>query len=297
MVGATEGASGPLGRLQQKLVAQGPAGKAHGALDDHQVFGLGIQVGLLEGRIGIALVGGHEAGAHLHPAGTHFEEAPDVGAIVDTAGGDHRDAHAVFGLDLFHFGQHIPDQVLQAEGRIVQLLGLEAQVPAGLGTFHDKGIGQVAVTLVPAFSDDRRGPARADDGYQAGTVAFFEKTGKIQWQSGAGEDQVDFLGDGGLDHLGEMGQGDHDVDADDPGGFLLGFSDFAGQGPTVGLQAVGGDILFGDAGHGAGDDADSAGIGYGRSQIGHGDPHPHATLDNWKATDQVADFKFRHFHG
>ncbi len=65
--------------------------EGHGALDDLNVLGLGLDVGLLEARVGVAFVGGHEAGAHLYPCGTKLKEFVDVRALVHAAGSNDRD--------------------------------------------------------------------------------------------------------------------------------------------------------------------------------------------------------------
>ena len=48
-----------------EVVHERAAGHPHRALDDGHVFLLGVDVGLLEAVVGVALVGGDETGAHL----------------------------------------------------------------------------------------------------------------------------------------------------------------------------------------------------------------------------------------
>ena len=60
----------PLAHLLQKAAADRPPRHAHRALDDLDIRRRRIHVALLESRCGVALLGSHEAGAHLHPLGS-----------------------------------------------------------------------------------------------------------------------------------------------------------------------------------------------------------------------------------
>ena len=283
--------------IHQELVLQSPAGEPDRALDHHQILLAGINVGLFKGRIGIALEGGHKAGAHLDPAGTEFYEASDIVAVINPSGGNDRNSNAMLAFDPVHLGHDRDDEVFQAIGRIIDLLGFETQVPTGLGAFDHHRIGQIAVALKPSFTDQGGGPGRRDDRSQPRAIPVFQKAGQVQRQAGTGKNDVNLFGDGRFDQIGKMRQGHHNVDTDDPLRLLLGFADLARKGPAIGRQAVGGDILFGNSGHGASNDADAAGIGHGRSQAGHGNTHAHTPLDDREPADQMADSQFWHIHG
>ena len=169
---------------------------------------------------------------------------------------------------------------------------------AGLGAFHHKGVRQVAGAGQPFFADDGGGAGRRHNGHQLGAEFFLflvaeiaQNFGQFRGKARAGKDDVRALHNGGAHQGGEVGQGDHDVDADDAVGDLARFFDFRGQGAAVGANRVLGHIRFAHADHCAGDNADAALGGHSGGEAMQGNADAHAALDDGSFGDKVADFK------
>ncbi|KKW45263.1 MAG: hypothetical protein UY97_C0028G0001 [Parcubacteria group bacterium GW2011_GWB1_57_6] len=103
-------------------VADGPPRHADGALDDDDILGPRLDVGRLELRRRVALVGGDEPGCHLHARCAHPHVLQYVGAGVDAASRHNRDIPADALLEWPHGLDHFGDDSLQRVARIVDLL-------------------------------------------------------------------------------------------------------------------------------------------------------------------------------
>ena len=77
-----------------ELALQGAAGHADGALDDGDVVFRGVDIGFLEADVGIAFLGGHEAGGHLHAGSAELYHLGDVFAAEHPAAADDGDGAA-----------------------------------------------------------------------------------------------------------------------------------------------------------------------------------------------------------
>ena len=152
--GALEGLLEASLHILQERAVDRAARQAHGALDDLDVLFLGVDVGLLELDVRVALVGGHEAGAHLHAGGAHLQELVDVRAVPDAARGDDRDGPAGLLLEFAHGFDDFGYGFFEGELGVVDLFGFEAEVSAGLGAFDHEGVGQVIELGQPFLADD-----------------------------------------------------------------------------------------------------------------------------------------------
>ena len=278
-----------IGRAFQEVVADGPTGHAYRALDDDHVFFDGVDIALLEARVGVAFVGGHEAGSHLDAGRSQSDHAVDVGAVVDAAGGDDGNGLAVRCSVGGNAGDDLGDEFFQDEVGVVDLLGLEAQMAAGHGALHHEGVRGAVKMGQPFLAQNDGGPGRGDDGHELGPGPFGQVAGQFEGQAGAGEDGVHVFPDGCFDQIREIGHGHHDVDAERPGSDGAGGAYFPGKGPVVGLDVIGGKIRLVHADAGGRDDAATTGCGHGGSQPGKRDADTHAALNDGFGDMQVTD--------
>lgn len=214
---------------------------------------------------------------------------------VYAAGGDDRDRAPGLVFKRLHRFHDLRDKQFEGVVGINDVFGAEAEMPAGLGAFHDEGVGHVAGAGHPLAGDEGGGAAGRDDGHELGLelflfafARFIENLGQVHRQPGAGEDHVGLGFDGGADHFGEGGQGDHDVHADDALRGFAGLFDFAAEGAEVCFNGVAGHIRFFHPNHGSGDDADAAFVGHGGSEPGKRNTNAHAALDDRSFSDEVA---------
>ena len=161
---------------------------------------------------------------------------------------------------------------------------------ASHGTFHDKAIGHVAEVPQPLLGKNGRSPGRRDYRNQFGFKLFLlffaqlkQMRGQIRRQAGAGEDDVNAVFDGGANELAEVGQGDHDVGAEQAGRLGARLLDFLFHGADVGARGILGHVGIEHADHGTGDDADAAFVGDCRGQPRQGYADAHAALDDGDA--------------
>ena len=275
-----------LGDLQALLhaveerVADGPARHADRALDDLDVLLVRLDVALLESRIGVALVGGDEARPHLHAVGAQRHDAVDVLARIDAAAGDHRNAAVVLGLEGTDLGHDLRNDGFERIVLVGDLVGLVTQVAARLGTLDHDGVGDVLIFREPFLAQDLRGARRRNDRSQFGLGVFREERRQVQRKPRTREDDVGLLGDGGLHHVGEVGHGDHDVDADDALRRFAGLAKLLLQPPDRGGAIVLRIVVIDRPETGRRDDADTALIGHGRCQARKGDAYAHTALND-----------------
>ena len=239
-----------------------------------------LDVALLESRIGVALLRGDEARAHLYAVGAQLHDAVDVLARVDAAAGDHRDAAAVRGLEGADFGHDLRNDGFERIALVGDLVGLVTQVAACLGTLDYDGVGNVAVLREPLLAQHLRGTRRRNDRGQLGPGALREERRQVERKPGAREDDVGLLGDGRPDHIGEVGHGDHDIDADDAARSLAGFAKFLFQPPDRGGAVVLRVVVIDRPEAGRRNDADTALIGHGRCQARKGHSYAHTALND-----------------
>ncbi len=169
-------------------------------------------------------------------------------------------------------------------------------MPAGLRPFHDDGVRQVAVALVPEAGDGGRRLFGGNDGGDLGAAALNQLRERAG-QAGTGDDQVHLLPYRSQDQLLVVVGRRQEVDADDAAGSQLpGLSDLLLQASDVGRVVVGSEIRLHKAGLRAGDDADAAGVGNGSCQPRHGDADAHAALDDGDRDFDIANSKRGQFH-
>ena len=239
-----------------------------------------MHVALLERRIGVALFGGHEAGAHLYPLGPQLQNVVDVLARVNAAAGDDRDMAVVRRLEGVHLLHDRGQDLFERVVLVLDLIGLVAEVAAGLRPFDDDRVGNVAVVGQPLFAQEFRGTGRRDDRRQFCAAALGEERRQVQRKPRTREDDVGLLGDGGLHHVGEVGHGDHDVDADDALRRFAGLAKLLLQPPDRGGAIVLRIVVIDRPETGRRDDADTALIGHGRCQARKGDAYAHTALND-----------------
>ena len=281
----------PLFHPVEERIADGPPRHAHRALDDLDVLLAGFDVALLEGRIGVALLGRDEARAHLDARGAQLHDAVDVLARVDAAAGDHRNAAVVFELEGPDLGDDLRNERLQRIVLVGDLLGLVAQVAARFGALDDDGVGNVPVLREPFPAQQFRGARRRNDRGQLGPRALGQERRQVERQPGSREDDVGFLGDGRAHHVGEVGHGDHDVDADDAARGCAGLAKLLFQPPDRGRAVVFRIVVIDRPEAGRRDDADAALIGHGRSQARERHAYAHAALHDGHRGAQISDFQ------
>ena len=204
------------------------------------------------------------------------------------------------GVHLLHDrGQDLFERVVL----VLDLIGLVAEVAAGLGAFHHEGVGQIVEAGEPFAGDQGRRAGGRDDGDQLGLELFLfffaglqEMLGHLQGQTGTGKDDVGTVFDGRAHHLAERGQRHHDVDADDALGLFPGLGQLLAQGAQVGFDGVLGHVGLFHPDHGSGDDADAALIGNSRGEAGKGNANTHAALDDGHFSGQVSNGQRRKSH-
>lgn len=145
---------------------------------------------------------------------------------------------AVLGLERMYFGDDFGDDALERIVLVDKLLLLIAEVAARLGAFDHDGVGNVLIFCKPFLAQQFRGARRRYDGCQFGFGSFGKERRQVERQPGAREDDVRLLGDGGSDHVGEIGHGDHDVHADDAFRGLAGLFQFLFQPPDRGRTVI-----------------------------------------------------------
>ena len=192
------------------------------------------------------------------------------------------------------FGQDIGEEHLQRIGRIVDLLQLEAQMPARPRPLDDDGVRGMGVPVRPPPGDDPGRAPGGDDRDQLRPPATLQILGEIQRQPGAREDDIDPLVDRRGHQFREVRQRHHDIDPQDAlGAEGLRPPDLLAQGPGVGGQKVLEQIRLDHPDAGAGDDPDPARGGHGRGQPGQGHADAHAALDDGQRCGQVPDAQRR----
>ena len=67
-----------LGRAPQKVIADSAPRQADRAFDDDDILFFAIDIGLLKGGGGVALLGGDKAGRHLNGGGPKRENVVDI---------------------------------------------------------------------------------------------------------------------------------------------------------------------------------------------------------------------------
>ena len=250
-----------------------------------------MHVALFERRIGVALFGGHEAGAHLYPLGPQLQNVVDVLARVNAAAGDDRDMAVVRRLEGVHLLHDRGQDLFERVVLVLDLIGLVAEVAAGLRPFDDDRVGNVAVVGQPLFAQEFRGTGRRDDRRQFCAAALGEERRQVQRQPGTREDDVGLLLNGGFHHVGEVGHGDHDVDTDDAARLFAGLAQLFAQPPDARYVVVGRIVAVNDTESGRGDNAHAAFVGDGRGQSRKRDADAHSALNDGRASQQIADFE------
>ena len=275
-----------LARGRDEFIAKSTARHAHRAFDNGDVFITRRKVALLEAVIGIAFVGGHKAGTHLHTGSAKIEELHDVRAGVHAASSDNR--HGAAALVFHGLGglNNLRHQDFKRVAGVLQLFSLETEVATSLGAFNHKGVRRVPKARGPFFGDYRGSSGRGNNGNQLGFEFFLlflahlqQVMRHVEGKASAGKDDVHLVFNSGAYHLAERGKRHHQVDADDSVAEFACFQYFIAQGAQIGCKRILGHIGFFHADHGPGDDADTSLIGNSRRKPGKRNAHAHATLN------------------
>ncbi len=163
----------------------------------------GAKEGLFEIGVGDAFVGADEAGAKLHPDGSHLEVGGDRLSAADTSGDEHRDFLRDMGQDFLaqHAGRH------------------RADVAAGLHPLDHQRVGARPHQLL-----GQRQRGREDD--QLGAMAL-DPLDRPAGRQAPGEDDVgDLMLRANIDQLIELGMHGDQIDAERLAGERLGSLDF-----------------------------------------------------------------------
>ena len=195
------------------------------------------------------------------------------------------------GADL---GDNLRYERLERIVLVVELLGLVAQVPARLGSLDDDGIGDVVILREPFAAEQSCGTGRRDDGGQLGPRTLGEERGEVERKSRTREDDVGLLGNGRADHVGEVGHGDHDVDADDAASPLARLAQLLPEAPDAGLAVVLRIVVVDGSQTGRRNDADAALLGDRRGESRERNAYAHASLNDGDRSKQISDFQCFH---
>lgn len=201
---------------------------------------------------------------------------------------------AVLGLERMYFGDDFGNDALERIVLVDKLLLLIAEVAARLGAFDHDGVGNVLIFCKPFLAQQFRGARRRYDGCQFGFGSFGKERRQVERQPGAREDDVRLLGDGGSDHVGEIGHGDHDIHADDAFRGLAGLFQFLFQPPDRGRTVIFRIVFVNHSQAGRRNDADAALVGDGRSQPCERYAYAHTALHDGDGSEQISDFQCFH---
>ena len=283
---------GRLAHIFQEGIHDRPPGHSHRALGDDDVLFLGVDVRLLVGQGGVALLRGHKAGGHLHGVHAQLHGPLHVAAVIDPAGQGHRDLNPVFVSKALYHIQDPADlslvllpvvgggHVLRVHAQAVQILPGKSQVAAGQRSLDHHQIRHSLVLSVPQLADHVGGFGCGDDGGNLG-LKTFDQTGQIHGKSGAGHDNVRSRLHRLLHIEGVVVGSHHNVESQNPArGNLPGLFELLADGSQIGLQGFLPEIRLPKSDLGGGNQADSAGLGHSPGQGVETDSHSHSPLYN-----------------
>ena len=148
-----------------KLSPDRPSRHAHGTVDDLHIRGSGRQQHVLIALGGITLLGGNEAGCHLHAVGTQRHDLFDILLIPDAAGTENRNVSAAFLFIGLQGAPHLRQNLCKALTVALQeLLFLEAEVSAGFCSLNDHKVRLPLILLLPYPGNEGRRPTAGNDG-------------------------------------------------------------------------------------------------------------------------------------
>ena len=198
----------------------GASGQAAGALEQHHVVLVCVDVGFLEAVGGVALFGRGEARAHLDAARAELYRFVDVLRVPDAARSDDGDAEAEL-ADVFH---ERGNDFLEREFLVERLFfATRAEVSArGVGRLDDEGVGDAVVVLEPAADDEARGLDAADYRDERSIGVALCELRQLERKSGAGDYHVRARLARGAHEVFVVAERAHAVDRDDAAvrGFL-----------------------------------------------------------------------------
>ena len=293
--GAAFGAFQPLAHLVEKRVVYGAARHPDGALDDLDILLAGIDVALLEGFRGVALLRGDEARAHLHAVGAEGSDVVYVLARVYASACDDGDMFAGALLRCASFGDNFGQDVLERAVGVAKLLRRVAEVSACLGPLDHDGVGDISVLLDPAAAQDLERTCRRYDRRELRGRVALEERGERERQPRTREYDVGLVGDGGADHVGEVRHGDHDVDADYAFRLAAGLLDFASEAVDARLVVVGRVVVVDDPKTCRRYYAYATFGGYGRCQPRERYAYSHAALYDGYGGREISYLQWFHF--
>ena len=165
---------------------------------------------------------------------------------------------------------------------------------AGLGALDNQSVGQIVVVRLPFFAYHAGGAGRGDDRNELRRAILPQIRREIERQPRPGKDDIGLFGDRRANHVREVAQRHHDVDAHDAARFGSRLAQLLAE-PH---HAVG-QIVFGETGiqkpdAGTGNDSNAALVGYGRGQTRQRYADPHTALDNRQFYGKIPDFERFH---
>lgn len=134
---------------------------------------------------------------------------------VDASGKDDGDGTGIFFFVAMYNLQNFPDFVIVAASCCFFYgFGRIAEMASGCRTFDDNEIRDAVIVIVPKLQKNLGGPGRGNDRREldgASRCAFWQ----ISRETGPGDDEIGSVFDAAADVFLVVGQGAHDIDADD----------------------------------------------------------------------------------
>ena len=134
---------------------------------------------------------------------------------VDASGKDDGDGTGVFFFVAMYDLQNFPDFVIVAASCcFFHGFGGVAEMAAGRGTFDDNEIRDAVIVIIPKFQKNFGSPGRGNDRGEldgASRCVFWQ----ISRETSSGNDEIGSVFDTAADVFLVVGQGAHDIDADD----------------------------------------------------------------------------------
>ena len=184
-------------------------------MHDRDIFFFGIQVCLLVARIGVAFFRDNETGSHLDTCAAKRQIVEDILVGVDASGKDNGDGTGVFFFVAMYDLQNFPDFVIvAARGCLFYGFGGVAEMASGCRTFDDNEIRNAVIVIVPKLQKNLGSPGRGNDRGEldGASLCVFWQIGR---ETGSGDDEIGSVFDAAADVFLVVGQGAHDIDADD----------------------------------------------------------------------------------
>ncbi len=185
------------------------------------------------------------------------------------------------GCDLRHDG-------IEREALVGQLVEFVAQMSAGLGSLDDDSVGHIAVLGEPLIAQHLGSSRRR---YELSLYALSKERRQVERQACAREDDIGLFGYGRAHHVGEVGHGDHDIDADDAARRLTSLAQLLPEAVYARLAIILRIIAVYYTQAGRRNNADAALLRHGRSQSRKRYADAHAALYYGHAGYEISYFQ------